>query len=569
MASTATPRRRAGGQRRVLLLAIILILAGTFAVFHSQLLTGFTVLQVFPQDPLFQNWVLEHEWLWLTGAPLHSDFWSPPIFHPRPGALAFGDPMLGLLPFYAVARLAGGGPYLAYALAAIGALALTFAAHLWLYRAGFDLPARWAALAAFLVAYGAPRAAALNHAHLFAHYPSAVALLAFLRALDLRLAARERALWAAALPPLVAVQLYANVYLGALSALFFLFAATAALIDRDGRQGLVGLGRRGYLALASGVAAAAVLLLPLARGLAGSYGEIAGPPLAEIALYLPRPASWLNVGPESLLEPWLPAALGVLEASPVEWAHRLGIGLVTSALVAAGLVAAWRDRRLRWLAGGVAGLALVSLRVDALGSLWSGLLAVVDPLRSLRVVGRVGLVALALWGAALAHGVRNLSTRVRPPLLVLLLALVALEQVAIQPAFELAQRAERAREIAAAVPPDCDSFYYSSIRLRARPGGLPGLRENALHQVDAMWAALAARRPTLNGYSSHGPPDWPLAPLTSGGGAEDLADSRARLRAWIQHAGLDDQTVCWVRGSIRRREIESIEVERFVGSERR
>ena len=84
-----------------------------------------------------------------------------------------------------------------------------------------------------------------------------------------------------------------------------------------------------------------------------------------------------------------------------------------------------------------------------------------------------------------------------------------------------------------------------------------------------MWAALAARRPTLNGYSSHGPPDWPLAPLTSGGGAEDLADSRARLNAWIEHAGLDDQTVCWVRGSIRGRAIESIEVERFVGSERR
>jgi hypothetical protein len=321
--------------------------------------------------------------------------------------------------------------------------------------------------------------------------------------------------------------------------------------------------------LASGVAAAAVLLLPLARGLAGSYGEIAGPPLAEIALYLPRPASWLNVGPYSLLEPWLAAALGPLEASPVEWAHRLGIGLVTSALVAAGLVAAWRDPRLRWLAGGVAGLALVSLRVDALGSIWSGFLAVVDPLRSLRVVGRVGLVALALWGAALAHGVRNLSTRVRPPLLVLLLALVALEQVAIQPAFELGPRAERAREIAAAVPPDCDSFYFSSIRPRAATGSPSGLRENALQQVDAMWAAIAAGRPTLNGYSSHGPPDWPLAPLASGGAAEDLADSRARLNAWTERAGLANETVCWIRTSIRRMRIESVEVERFDGSGRR
>ncbi|MBZ0090184.1 MAG: hypothetical protein K8H90_07385, partial [Thermoanaerobaculia bacterium] len=253
MAAGAPPAGSAGARIPTPALLICLALVGTFAVFHRQLLSGFELLQVFPQDPLFQNWILEHDWLWFTGAPGHSDFWSPPFFHPRTATLAYSDPMLGLLPLYGLARALGGDPYLAYALAAIGAAALTFFAHFWLYRAGLELPTRWAAFGAYLVAYGAPRAAALNHPHLYAHYPSAVALLAFLRALDPRRPPRERATWAAALPLLVAVQLYANVYLGVLSALLLLFAGAAALIDREGRRGVATLGWRGTAAATLGV----------------------------------------------------------------------------------------------------------------------------------------------------------------------------------------------------------------------------------------------------------------------------------------------------------------------------
>lgn len=564
VAAPADPRARAASAA----LVAAAILVGTFAVCHRQLLSGFTLLQVFPQDPLFQAWTLEHLWLWIAGAPGHAELWSPPTFHPRPGVLAFGDPMLGLFPFYGLARALGGDPYLAYALAAIGALALTFVAHFWLYRAGFDLPARWAALGAYLVAYGAPRAAALNHPHQFAQFPAAVALLAFVRALDLRRGPCERSAWAAALPLLLVVQLWANVYLGVLAGILLLGAAATALCGRDGRRAVAGLGRQGAAAALLGSLLAALLAMPLAVGLAGSYGELAGPPAEEVDLYLPRLASWLNPGPDHLLEPWLAGALGLTGGSTVEWAHRLGVGLLTTVLVLAGLVAARHDARLRWVAGGVAGLVLVSLRIDGVGALWNGLIALVDPLRSLRVVGRVGLVALALWGAALAHAAWRLETRARRALLALLVVFVVVEQVSMQPAFELAPRRQRALAIAAAVPPDCDSFYYSAIRTRGRAASSTP-REGAVHQVDAMWAALAAARPTLNGYSSHGPPDWPLWGVVSDGSAEALAATRSRLADWVARSGLDGETVCWLRGKVRRQSFESIVLERIVAPRRR
>lgn len=540
----------------------IAILAGTFAVFHRQILSGFAWSQTYPQDPLFQNWILEHGWRWLRGAPLARDLWSPPLFHPEPGVLAFADPQIGLLVFYAPARALAAPPHVAYALAGMAALAATFAAFRWLYRGAFDLPAPAATLGAWLVAYGAPRAAALNHSHLFAQMPTAVALFALLAACDDRRDRRSRRLWIAALPVAVALQVWANVYLGALLGLLIALMAVPLALDAGGRQALRALGRRGAAALLAGALAAGLLLAPLGAALASARTRVAGPTAAEIALYQPRAGDWLNPGGFDLVEPWLERALGVLRQAPVEWAHRLGLGLFTSVLVLAGIVVG-RDRRpFRWLGTATLLLALLALRIDGIGSLWTPLYQLCEPLRALRVVSRVGLLALPVAGAAVALAATRLAGRVSRPILALALAMVAAEQVQVQPAFPLAPRDQRAREIAAAIPPDCDSFFYSPVRGELAGRQPPGDRAGAIHQVDAMWAAFEAQRPTLNGYSSHGPHDWPLAELVLIE-ERDLPELRAGLRDWIDRRGLRHETVCWLRARVRRERIESVEIERF------
>lgn len=539
------------------------VLVGTFSVFHRQILAGFASLQTLPQDPLFQNWALEHGWRWLSGAPLARSLWSPPFFHPDPGGLAFADPQFGLLLFYAPARAFGAAPHAAYALAAIAALAVTFAAFRWLYRGVFELPAGGATLGAYLVAYGAPRAAALNHCHFFAHFPTAGALGALAVAADARRDPRHRVAGCGALPVLVALQVYANVYLGFLLGLLVALAALPIALDREARRALAGLGRRGVAAALGGALAAALLLAPLGAALGRAQRDVAAPPAPEIALYEPRPGSWLNTGETHLLEPWLATLPGIALDTPVPWAHSLGVGLFTTALVLAGAWLGRGERPGRWLGPATLLLALATLRIDGVGSLWTPIYGALEPLRALRVVSRVGLVALPFAGVALGRLWARLAPAVARPILGLTLALILLEQVRIQPAFEVEFRDRRAREIAAALPADCDSFYYSPIRSELVGRRAPDSRDGATHQVDAMWAAFAAQRPTLNGYSSHGPRDWPLSALLLIEPG-DVAPLRARLADWIDRRGLGDETVCWLRAKIAKGRIESTEIERFL-----
>ena len=498
----------------------------------------------------------------MSGAPLARDLWSPPLFHPEPGGLAFADPQFGLLVFYAPARALAASPHVAYALAAMAALAATFVAFRRLYRGAFDLPAPAATLGAWLVAYGSPRAAALNHSHLFAQLPTALALHALLAACDDRRALRSRYRWAAALPLAVALQIWANIYLGALLALLIALAAVPLALDARGREALRALGRRGAAALLAGALAAGLLLAPLAAALASARTRVAGPSAAEIALYQPRPGDWLNPGGFNLVEPWLERALGVERQAPVEWAHRLGLGLFTSALVCAGIVLGRERPPFRWLGGATLLLALIALRVDGIGSFWTPLYQFFEPLRALRVVSRVGLLALPLAGAALALASTRLARRVSRPVIALALAMVVAEQVQVQPAFPLAPRDQRARAIAAAIPPDCDSFFYSPVRSELAGRQPPADRESAIHQVDAMWAAFASERPTLNGYSSHGPRDWPLTKLVLIE-ERDLPELRGALLDWIDRRGLRHETVCWLRARVRRERLETVEIERF------
>ncbi|MEZ5314328.1 MAG: hypothetical protein R2862_12150 [Thermoanaerobaculia bacterium] len=123
-------------------------------VFHRELASGFRTLQVYALDPLFQNLILEHEWLWLSGRGAWPSLASPGFFHPQGGALFFADPTIGRSALRSLAALRV-DPHVAYALCAILALLLTYAAFLALFRRGFGLSPVDSALAAFLVAFRA------------------------------------------------------------------------------------------------------------------------------------------------------------------------------------------------------------------------------------------------------------------------------------------------------------------------------------------------------------------------------------------------------------------------------
>src|SRR3712207_6730919 len=74
---------------------------------HPTLLSGFARIQGDPGDTRLNNYVLEHGYRWLSAAPGHERFWSPPIFYPAPNTAAYSDILLGVAPFYWFWRLVG------------------------------------------------------------------------------------------------------------------------------------------------------------------------------------------------------------------------------------------------------------------------------------------------------------------------------------------------------------------------------------------------------------------------------------------------------------------------------
>ncbi|MEZ5314327.1 MAG: hypothetical protein R2862_12145 [Thermoanaerobaculia bacterium] len=121
----------------------------------------------------------------------------------------------------------------------------------------------------------------------------------------------------------------------------------------------------------------------------------------------------------------------------------------------------------------------------------------------------------------------------------------------------------RAAAIAANVPADCDSFLYTRYHPNlARRHPRIHDRDHQTQQVDAMWAAIAAEKPTFNGYSGYAPTGWPLWPVILVS-EQELGYQRRELEEWIDRHDLGDETVCWVVLRFRIDQVASARVERI------
>ena len=66
---------------------------------------GFTYVPGDLTDNRFNNFILEHFYLWVIGTD--SSYWSAAIFYPFPNTIAFSDNLLGTAPLYAGVRALG------------------------------------------------------------------------------------------------------------------------------------------------------------------------------------------------------------------------------------------------------------------------------------------------------------------------------------------------------------------------------------------------------------------------------------------------------------------------------
>jgi hypothetical protein len=133
-----------------------------------------------PGDPVLNTWIL---W-WNTQAlPFTSDWWSPPVFYPMPGALALSEHLAGIAPVTAPLHALGLGPLAAYNAALI---VCTWLSGYFAFLLGRRLTGSTAAgiLAGIAFGFAPYRASQLSHLQVLAAQWMPLALLAMHAHLD-------------------------------------------------------------------------------------------------------------------------------------------------------------------------------------------------------------------------------------------------------------------------------------------------------------------------------------------------------------------------------------------------
>jgi hypothetical protein len=527
-------------------------LAGLLVAFYPVLLTGLARTPGDLGDARLVNFLLEHDWRWLTGRAGHGDLWSPPVFYPVAHTAAYSDLLLAALPFYAPWRLLGLAPDTAFQLFLLTAVSLNFwSAHAYFARC-LRLPPLPAAAAAFLFAFASSRLVQLRHAQLQVHVYTVVVLYAAHRLVEA--AAPERFgrtsrlpgwSWAVLLPVAAVAQLFAGFYLGWFLGLGLLLVAAWALALPSCRPCLLGTLCRWWPALLAGTLPATAAAAWLASHYLAAQRQVGAFPADALAGTPPVPLWWLNRGPDAWLSVTrLLVRLGWLRHDP--WPPEefaLGVGPLTTLLALAGL---WRGRRLP-----LAGLALAATLTTLLlfTTLWPGdpatgrlpesayrrlILPVVPGAGAVRVQGRVGLVLLLPLGLGLALALR----RLRPAWLAVCCLVCLLEQGQFAVTFDKGESRRRVAAVADQVPPRATAFFAVRVGKPTHP--------SCAAQIDAMWAALETGVPTVNGYSGSRPPGWDLADNEVGSPGEEERLEEA-LRRWLRANGVADEEVARVR----------------------
>jgi hypothetical protein len=345
--------------------------------------------------------------------------------------------------------------------------------------------------------------------------------------------------WIAGFFASLVLQLWTGFYLGWFLLLGLGIAAVWALVLPRPRRRLVHVVRNHAAVLLGCAAAGAAALAPMATHYLEAAKDAGYFPYdTEIRPMLPRLQSWLYVGRGSWLYSWQERiAFGGL---PRSHEHRIGVGLLTTVVAAAGLAA---ERRRPW----VAVLGLSAATVALLATLFPGDVdlwrLVHDRLPAggaVRAVSRIGLLLLI----PAAVGIALFLQRVKRGWAAGLVALLCvLEQGRTTPSFDKVESREDVWSLAARIGPACGAFYYSPVLAPEQTDADWRVQDWKL-QVDAMWAGMLSGVPTVNGYSGRFPPGWPPLFDNRIRGPADEARIRSALAAWSRQEGVDLARLC-------------------------
>ena len=487
---------------RLSLSSLLLLPAlGLLMVYFPTLASGFSRMQMFPDDTVFNHLVMEHLWCWISGSCWDAGFWNPPFGHPLPNIKATSDLMLSFAPLYWIWRLVGIDPWTSFSLWMMSLSVANFAVCYLFLRRCFGVTVLGGSFAAFIFAFASPRTGQLNHQQLLPHLFLLLVVWALMRVFDDSASTRRRAAWLYVAAGSLAAQLLGALYNFEFICIVLLLALVWALAIKRYRLMLWGTARRLWLHGLIALALAAALVAPaMIQYLKAAQASIVWD-VSIGANALARPLSWIHVGDHSWLYGWM-SAHPPFSGIPSRFEHVLGVGIATTVVALAGL---WMQRG----RDGVRLMVMVSATVVVLFtlypgdiSLWPLLYRVIPGLEAIRLPVRIGMLLLIPLAVGLGCWLsRERQGWKRHALALAVAALCCVEQGGTTGSFQVYPQYKRMANIMAQFDPRAVAFVVLP------PNGTP---PSPATELPAMWAALDSGLPTINLHTSAFPNQWPL-----------------------------------------------------------
>jgi hypothetical protein len=245
------------------------------------------------------------------------------------------------------------------------------------------------------------------------------------------------------------------------------------------------------------------------------------------------------MGKDSLFYSWL-AKWPQFQRIPMEHEQRIGFGLIATALSIGCFIKFRKEPRLIFV--GVLLLVLIAMTTlySADGtSPWRIVHTYFPGAQAIRAVARAALVYMLGVAIACAAVLSALAASPKLKWLAWPLGLVLFfEQGYDTPAYSKADNHRDIAEVVKAIEPGCEVFLMSPVA---------GYGPYWKYQLDAMWAALEAHVPTLNGYGGQNPENWTLGEVNLRG-PQDAYRVQQSASQWIQlHPELQKKKLCWAQ----------------------
>jgi hypothetical protein len=521
---------------------------GAAIFFRTPLATGFGTITGDEGDARLVTFLHEHWWQTLRG---DATWDSPPIFHPTTGTIAYADTFVLDLVLYVPLRIVGVPPLVAFQCCLIALTAIGFASMYRLLYRHVGLAEAPSLVLAAVASFANNLYVDTGHAQMYA---ACVVPLVALLAVESWVAPtpRRRMVIGGAAGAVLGLLTWSSFYIGWFAIVIGLVAlVVVAVVQWRDRAVLARASweRRGAVAGAAGGFVA--MIVPFVATYASALGEGRGRSYDEVAGLAPRPFDLVNVGDRNVVWGRIVAAL-TGDDGRLELLHRAVAitPLLAASTVVGGIVLVRRSVRHGWsprrTAGVVAAVTAVLIALLPIqfgfGGAWAWFHRLVPGGSAIRVYGRIsvvnGFVAVLAAGCLLAESARRSGGGTARRLTLVLVALLAIEQVNLTDRYrELDRAAQDARFAAVPTPPEwCRSFHL-----------VPESGRDPDHaSIDAMWIAQRTGVPTVNGYSGWQPDGWALRPDddTVDATVDDTVDATVdatyeqRVAGWVTRSDL-------------------------------